>query len=70
MIRPEDLAVDDAGRRGSVVESEYYGHDQMITVRLESGTVVRIRDLPGRRLEPGDEVGVTLRGDVVVFGGG
>jgi iron(III) transport system ATP-binding protein len=70
MIRPEDLAVDETGRHGSVVESEYYGHDQMITVRLDSGTIVRIRDLPGRHLQPGDSVGVALRGDVVVFGGG
>jgi len=67
MIRPEDLAMDESGRRGSVVESEYYGHDQMITVRLDSGTVVRIRDLPGRRLMPGESVNVMLRGDVVVF---
>jgi iron(III) transport system ATP-binding protein len=67
MIRPENLAVDESGKRGSVIESEYYGHDQMITVRLESGTVLRIRDLPGRRLSPGDDVGVALRGDVVVF---
>ncbi len=67
MIRPEDLALDESGRRALVIESEYYGHDQMITVRLESGTVVRIRDLPGRRLSPGDDVGVALRGDVVVF---
>ena len=67
MIRPEDLAVDDAGRPAAVIESEYYGHDQMITVRLASGTVLRIRDLPGRRLEAGDAVGVTLRGDVVIL---
>jgi iron(III) transport system ATP-binding protein len=69
MIRPEDLAVDDGGCPGAVIESEYYGHDQMITVRMESGTVLRIRDLPGRRLEPGAAVGVALRGGVVVFPG-
>jgi iron(III) transport system ATP-binding protein len=67
MIRPEDLAIDEQGRRGAVIESEYYGHDQMITVRLESGTVLRVRDLPGRSVAPGDSVGVMLRGDVVVF---
>jgi hypothetical protein len=50
-----------------VIDSEYYGHDQMITVRLDSGTILRIRDLPVRRLEPGDGVGVSLRGDVVIF---
>jgi iron(III) transport system ATP-binding protein len=67
MIRPEDLALDENGRGAAVVESEYYGHDQMITVRLESGTLLRIRDLPGRRITPGDRVGVVLRGDVVTF---
>jgi iron(III) transport system ATP-binding protein len=67
MIRPEDLQLCEVGQPGAVVESEYYGHDQMITVRLASGTVIRVRDLPGNRVSPGDEVHVMLRGDVVVF---
>ena len=67
MVRPEDLALCEVGQAGAVIDSEYYGHDQMITVRLESGTVVRVRDLPGHRPSPGDRVHVMLRGDVVVF---
>jgi iron(III) transport system ATP-binding protein len=67
MVRPEDLALDGNGRPADVIECEYYGHDQMITVRLESGSVLRVRDLPGRSIAPGDRVGVTLRGDVVIF---
>jgi iron(III) transport system ATP-binding protein len=69
MVRPEDLSiVSCGGRSGIVVESEYYGHDQMITVRLDSGTIVRVRDLPGRMVTAGEQVEVALRGDVVVFG--
>jgi iron(III) transport system ATP-binding protein len=68
MVRPEDLALSaEAGTAAVVERREYYGHDQMITVRLDDGTVLKVRDLPGRDVRPGDHVGVLLRGDVVVF---
>jgi iron(III) transport system ATP-binding protein len=68
MIRPEDLALSaEGGRPAVVVASEYFGHDQMVTVRLDDGTPLKVRDLPGRDLSPGARLGVTLRGGVVVF---
>lgn len=70
MVRPEDLALSAEGGQPAVVERrEYFGHDQMITVRLGDGTLLKVRDLPGRDVQPGDRVGVLLRGDVVVFSG-
>jgi iron(III) transport system ATP-binding protein len=68
MIRPEDLALNaESGAPSIVVTSEYFGHDQMITVRLENGDLLKVRELPGREVSPGDRFGVSLRGDVVVF---
>jgi iron(III) transport system ATP-binding protein len=70
LIRPEDLALDaDAGVTAVVIAREYYGHDQMITVQLAEGSVIKVRDLVGRDVSRGDRVGVTLRGEVVVFDG-
>ena len=70
MIRPEDLTLGgDAGAPAVVIAHEYFGHDQMITVRLDNGTLLKVRDLPGREVTPGERVGVSLRGDVVVFPG-
>jgi hypothetical protein len=41
----------------------------MITVQLAEGSVIKVRDLVGRDVSRGDRVGVTLRGEVVVFDG-
>ncbi len=70
MIRPENLSLaTETGIPAVVVADEYFGHDQMITVRLDDGTVLKVRDLPGRDVTLGDRVGVSLRGGVVVFPG-
>jgi iron(III) transport system ATP-binding protein len=44
MFRPEDLviALDDHGS-GVIIEREYFGHDQLLKIRLDSGTIVRSR---------------------------
>jgi iron(III) transport system ATP-binding protein len=67
MVRAEDLAVTEAGGVPSVVlDIDYYGHDQMITVRLEGGDVVRIRTLTSP-VATGQQVGVVVKGPCFVF---
>jgi iron(III) transport system ATP-binding protein len=69
LVRPEDLdlhADDDAG--ATVLDVEYYGHDQLVTVALPTGTEVRARLHARHRFEPGTGVRVRLGGlGVVVF---
>ena len=68
MVRPENLAIsEDGGKLVDVVSVEYYGHDQMVTVRLPSGRPVIVRMLAGERIEPGQRLGLQVRGDAVVF---
>ena len=69
LVRPEDLdLVADAGAGATVLDVEYYGHDQLVTVALPSGSEVRARLHARHRFEPGTRVGVRLGGlGVVVF---
>ena len=60
------LRLDGAGR-GIVKRSTFYGHDQVLEVALDDGTVIRSRSGPGRTLEPGDRVAVSVAGTVVSF---
>ncbi|HVF31813.1 MAG TPA: ABC transporter ATP-binding protein [Acidimicrobiales bacterium] len=61
LVRPEQLhlVVDPAGA-GEVLDVEYYGHDQAVSVRLASGTVVRARLGTDRVFRTGDRVDVTV----------
>jgi iron(III) transport system ATP-binding protein len=71
MVRPESLTISgEDGVPAEVVRSEYFGHDQLVTVRLPSGLAVKVRLLPGRILDPGQRVGLQLTGDVLVFPAG
>lgn len=68
MIRAESLALsEETGTPAEVLSVEYFGHDQMLTVRLESGTLLHIRLLATPQLPPGQRVGVVVRGDVFAF---
>ena len=58
VLHPEDLEVDDGGPH-RVGEVRYFGHDQMATVVLRSGTEVRVRLPARRRLVVGAPVTVT-----------
>ncbi len=61
MIRPEDLRIDPASlARGRVVASEYYGHDQVVALRLPGEQVVRVRITHGGPYAVGEELGVSL----------
>jgi iron(III) transport system ATP-binding protein len=67
MVRAEDLALTEAGGTpAEVVDIDYYGHDQMVTARLETGEVVRIRTLT-TPVSPGQRIGVLVKGECFVF---
>ena len=47
MIRPESVRiVDDPQGPGVIVDREFFGHDQLYTVRLDTGEVLRARTGP------------------------
>jgi iron(III) transport system ATP-binding protein len=68
MVRPEDLELSPVcGAPVDIVSHEYYGHDQMVTVRLANGELMRVREMAGHDFAPGQRLGVSVRGGVVVF---
>ncbi|MFP5310122.1 MAG: ABC transporter ATP-binding protein [Actinomycetes bacterium] len=71
VVRPEMLRLlqDPAG--DVVVEQvTYFGHDQLLTLRLADGTVVRSRQGPDLLLHAGDRVRADVVGPVVAFPAG
>jgi iron(III) transport system ATP-binding protein len=69
MLRPEDLQIslNEAGP-ASIIDREYFGHDQLLTIRLESGAQLQSRLLGSEEgFYPGQRVEVQVRGQVVVY---
>jgi iron(III) transport system ATP-binding protein len=61
MIRPEAVVVrPHPDGRGIVTRREFFGHDQLVTVGLPDGTVLRARLGPTPYLQPGDHVEVNV----------
>ena len=72
MIRPESITLSTMpGRHDNqnavVVHREFYGHDQLVVVRLESGTEVRSRSIAFPAWHPGDQVLLSVDGPVNVL---
>ena len=67
VIRPEDIQVLAGGVPGEVMQREYYGHDQVLGVRLHDGTRVRVRLAPHERLGAAGPIALGLRRDPLVF---
>jgi len=68
MVRPEDLLLSsEDGAPVEVVRHEYYGHDQMVTVRLADGALLKVREMAGHEFTPGQQLGLRVRGRAVVF---
>ncbi|MEX2108612.1 MAG: ABC transporter ATP-binding protein [Solirubrobacterales bacterium] len=73
LIRPESLAVDTiappshAAQPAVVVSRHFYGHDQMLELRLESGRLIRARRLGFPAWHPGDRVRVWIDGPADVL---
>ena len=69
LVRPESVAVGAVGRdrrslSAEVVERAFFGHDQLVTLRLPSGRRVRSRRLGFPAWHPGDRVQVWVDGPV------
>jgi iron(III) transport system ATP-binding protein len=57
VVRPEDVQLSMGEAPNAVVaHTEFFGHDQLVTVALPGGTRVRSRIGPRPRYEPGDHV--------------
>ncbi|MEZ4554013.1 MAG: ABC transporter ATP-binding protein [Dehalococcoidia bacterium] len=68
MIRAEDLALGRGGGASSeVVGVEYYGHDQMATVRSASGRLLKVRLPAGVHASEGERVTVEVAGEARAF---
>ena len=74
LVRPEGLAVGVSGPAGAahaeVVSRRFFGHDQLLGLRLQSGRVVRSRRLGYPAWHPGDRVHVWIEGPVEVLARG
>ena len=71
VLRPENLrlALDPEGQEtnATVQTRAFYGHDQLMTVRLDSGRILRARLGTYGGIRPGDRVQVSVRGAVLTF---
>ncbi len=63
-IRPEDVSIVSEGTansvRGNVFIVENMGNHKIIDVKLQDGTMVRVRELPKTELNIGDNVSITF----------
>jgi iron(III) transport system ATP-binding protein len=68
MLRPEALVLRALPNGQATVEDkEFYGHDQLLKLRLDSGVTLRARLVGGPGFEPGERVAVGVWGSAVVF---
>ena len=68
MLRPEWLNLtEDPDGAGHVIDRVFYGHDQMIRVRLSSGMDLHIRARSPMDFGQGQRVSVQARRDAIVF---
>jgi len=75
MLRPEALSLrtlsdeqaPPAGVGATVLAREFYGHDQLIKLRLDSGPVLCSRLGGGPGFKPGERVAVEVQGPALVF---
>ncbi len=70
MVRPETVMLgplSPGALEAQVVEREFYGHDQMVVVRLPSGQLLRSRSGPDVVMQRGDLVQPHVESPVAVF---
>ena len=68
MLRPEWLSVtEDPGGAGRVVDRVFYGHDQIVQIRLESGVELRVRAWSPLYFTQGQRVAVQARESAITF---
>ncbi len=70
VVRPESLRLRPSPDGiGTVRAISYFGHDQLVRVRLDDGRELRARRGPRLDLERGDRVALEVEGPVVAFDG-
>ena len=68
LLRPEGVGLDlDAAGTHPVVEREFLGHEQIVTVALADGTLIRVRRHPFDTVAVGQRVALAVRQPVVAF---
>ena len=71
LLRPEQLALEPTApgdsARAQVISSEYYGHDQVVRVRLDSGAKLEARLRAEHVWHPGEHVAVIVLDAAVAF---
>ncbi len=71
LLRPEQLALKPARPEqpgaATVLDSEYYGHDQVVRVRLASGVKLEARLRAEHVWHPGEHVSVIVLDDAIAF---
>ncbi len=61
ILRPEALVIDEtASANGTIIDSLFHGHDSLISVRMDSGLVVKLREPTQTTRTPGTQCWVTL----------
>ncbi len=68
MVRPEaiDLCPDSAGC-GLIEEIVFFGHDQLVGIRMCDGSLIQARTGPRIDIAPGARVAVRVQGETVAF---
>ena len=68
VVRPEAVSVRRHGEPNATVEQVvFFGHDQVVTLRLDSGPELRARTGPDVEVGPGDRVRAGVDGKVVTY---
>ena len=71
LLRPEAVRLspgrDDARENGTVVDRTFFGHDQLLVVRLDSGLTIQARLGSYGGFRAGNRVHVSVRGAVLPF---
>ncbi len=68
MVRPEALYLTPDAKGCAVIEAQtFYGHDQVLDVRLSNGARIAVRTGPRLDLRPGVAVNINVQGPVVAY---
>jgi iron(III) transport system ATP-binding protein len=68
VVRPEDVRLEPSDDGDAVVvHREFYGHDQILILRLETGRLVRARLGPTTTLRPGHRCHVSVDSPVHAY---
>ncbi|MGD9893170.1 MAG: ABC transporter ATP-binding protein [Dehalococcoidia bacterium] len=70
MVRAESIEVEsDPHGDGEIAGVEFFGHHQILNVRLRSGEMVKARQPATHHFEPGERVRLRVAGDIQVYQG-